>query len=127
MDFAVFLESGAKWLLGLHLVAAACVGSRAIAIFAQAFSKTDMPRSQNTRENTFIDLLTRLSKRMKKAVLIFGRGFRRVSLIKQLGWLRQPFIIRPAASPAECGRPDGHLCFPYGATLRDGCFSNRNR
>lgn len=79
------------------LVAAACVGSRAIAIFAQAFSKTDMPRSQNTRENTFIDLLTRLSKRVKKAVLIFDRGFRRVSLIKQLGWLRQPFIIRLAA------------------------------
>ncbi len=79
------------------LVAAACVGNRAIAIFAQASSKTDLPRSQNTRENTFIDMLTRSPKRVNKAVLIFDRGFRRVVLIKQLGWLRQPFIIRLAA------------------------------
>ena len=30
MNFAIFLESGAKWLLGLHLVAAACVGGSAV-------------------------------------------------------------------------------------------------
>lgn len=86
-----------EWHQDMRVLAAACVGNRAIAIFAQGFSKTDMPRSQNPRENTFIDLLTRLSKRVNKAVLIFDRGFRRVSFIKQLGWLRQSFIIRLAA------------------------------
>ena len=91
------------------LVAAACVGNRAIAIFAQAFSKTDMPRSQNVRESTFIDLLTRLSKRVNQAVLIFDRGFRRVGLIKQLGWLRQPFIIRLAAKVHLRSRHDQGL------------------
>jgi hypothetical protein len=100
------------------LLAAACVGSRAVAVFAQAFSKTDMPRSQNTRENTFIDLLTRLSTRMKDAVLIFDRGFRRVSLIKQLNWLRQPFIIRLAAKVhVRCPHYQGLL---YDHPLRPG-------
>jgi hypothetical protein len=72
------------------------MGKRAVPVLVQAFSKTDIPRSQNTRENTFVQLLVRLSVHMQRAVLIFDRGFRRVSLIRELAWLAQPFIIRLA-------------------------------
>jgi hypothetical protein len=44
-----------------------------------------------------VQVLVRLSVHMQRAVLIFDRGFRRVSLIRELGWLSQPFIIRLAA------------------------------
>ena len=87
-----------EWHSGLRVLSAAvCVGSRAVPVLVQAFSKTDIPRSQNTRENTFVQLLVRLSVHMQRAVLIFDRGFRRVSMIRELGWLSQPFIIRLAA------------------------------
>jgi hypothetical protein len=45
----------------------------------------------------FLHLLVRLSERMAEAILIFGRGFRRVSFLKELRWLKQPFIVRLAA------------------------------
>jgi len=87
-----------EWHSNLRVLSAAvCVGARAVPVLVQAFSKTDIPRSQNTRENTFVQLLVRLSAHMQRAVLIFDRGFRRVSLIRELGWLAQPFIIRLAA------------------------------
>lgn len=87
-----------EWHSGLRVLAAAvCVDSRALPVLVQAFSKTDIPRSQNTRENTFVQLLVRLSERMAHAVLIFDRGFRRISLIRELRWLKQPFLIRLAA------------------------------
>lgn len=86
-----------EWHSGLRVLnAAACTGSRAVPVLVQAFSKTDIPRSQNTRENTFLHLLVRLSERMAQAILIFDRGFRRVSFIKELHWLKQPFIVRLA-------------------------------
>ncbi len=87
-----------EWHSNLRVLGAAvCVGKRAVPILVQAFSKTDIPRSQNTRENTFVHLLVRLSVQMQHAVLIFDRGFRRISLIRELSWLTQPFIIRLAA------------------------------
>lgn len=87
-----------EWHSGLRVLGAGlCVGSRAVPVLMQAFAKSDMPRSQNTRENTFIELLVRLSPAMQDAVLIFDRGFRRASLIAELRWLRQRFIIRLAA------------------------------
>ena len=87
-----------EWHSGLRVLSAAvCVGARAVPVLVQAFSATDIPRSQNTRENTFVQLLVRLSAHMQRAVLIFDRGFRRISLIRELGWLAQPFIIRLAA------------------------------
>jgi hypothetical protein len=87
-----------EWKNNLRVLnAALCVDSRAIPVLVQAFSKTDIPRSQNTRENTFLHLLVRLCERMEQAVLIFDRGFRRVSFLKELRWLKQPFIVRLAA------------------------------
>jgi len=94
-----------EWHSNLRVLSAAvCVGSRAIPVLVQAFPKADMPRSQNTRENTFIQLLARLSERMSGAVLVFDRGFRRVSLISELKALRQPFIIRLAAKVHACAK-----------------------
>lgn len=93
-----------EWHSGLRVLGAAvCVGGRALPLLVQAFSATDMPRSQNTRENTFVHLLVRLSKRMRYAVLIFDRGFRRGSLIQELNWLDQPFIIRLAVTVQVLG------------------------
>ena len=84
-----------EWKSDLRVLnAALCVDSRAIPVLVQAFSKTEIPRSQNTRENTFLHLLVRLCDRMGQAVLIFDRGFRRVSFIRELSWLKQPFIVR---------------------------------
>jgi hypothetical protein len=95
-----------EWHSGLRVLSAAvCVGARAVPVLVQAFSKTDMPRSQNTRENTFVQVLVRLSVHMQRSVLIFDRGFRRVSLIRELGWLSQPFIIRLAAKVQGVGEP----------------------
>lgn len=107
-----------EWHSGLRVLGAAvCVGSRAVPVLVQAFSKTDIPRSQNTRENTFVQLLVRLSVHMQRAVLIFDRGFRRISLIRELGWLSQPFIIRLAtkvqvASPGYTGLISAHPLRP---------------
>jgi len=93
-----------EWHSNLRVLGAAvCVGSRAVPVLVQAFSKTDIPRSQNTRENTFVQLLVRLSLHMQRAVLIFDRGFRRISLIRELSWLSQPFIIRLAAKVQVVG------------------------
>lgn len=93
-----------EWHSNLRVLSAAvCVGARAVPVLVQAFSKTDIPRSQNTRENTFVQVLVRLSAHMRRAVLIFDRGFRRVSLIRELGWLSQPFIIRLAAKVQASG------------------------
>jgi hypothetical protein len=50
-----------EWRFDLHvLTAAVSIDRRAIPIFAQTFPKHDIPRSQNTRENTFVRLLTSL-------------------------------------------------------------------
>ncbi len=107
-----------EWHSGLRVLGAAvCVDSRAVPVLVQAFSKSDIPRSQNTRENTFVRLLVRLSEQMAHAVLIFDRGFRRVSLIRELRWLHQPFLIRLAAkvqvvSGAYCGLLSEHPLRP---------------
>ena len=79
------------------LVAAVCIGRRAMPIFAQTFSKTDIPRSQNSRENAFIKVLGSLSPLVKAAVLVFDRGFRRASLITLLLKHDFSFVIRLAA------------------------------
>jgi hypothetical protein len=47
-----------EWRFGLHVLAATVsIDRRAIPIFAQTFPKSDIPRSQNSRENTFVRLL----------------------------------------------------------------------
>lgn len=79
------------------LLAAVCIGRRAMPIFAQAFSKTLIPRSQNSRENAFVKVLGELSPLVKAAVLVFDRGFRRASLITLLIKHEFSFVIRLAA------------------------------
>lgn len=108
-----------EWHSGLRVLCAAiCVGRRAVPVLAQAFSKTDIPRSQNTRENTFLRLLVRLSAGMERAVLVFDRGFRRVSFLRELKWLNQPFIIRLAAKVQAVGEAYQGLLSTY--PLRPG-------
>lgn len=79
------------------LVAAACIGRRAMPIFAQAFSKSLIPRSQNSRENAFVRVLGEMSPLVKAAVLVFDRGFRRASLITLLIKHEFSFVIRLAS------------------------------
>jgi hypothetical protein len=52
-----------------------------------------------------VQLLVRLSVHMQRAVLIFDRGFRRIRLIRELGWLSQPVIIRLAAKVQGVSQP----------------------
>lgn len=99
------------------LVAAVCIGRRAMPIFAQAFSKTEIPRSQNSRENAFITVLGTLSPLVKAAVLVFDRGFRRASLVTLLQKDGFSFVIRLAVkvkvtSPAYTGLLSEHPLKP---------------
>jgi hypothetical protein len=94
------------------LVASACVGRRAIPIFAQTFSKTDIPRSQNTREDTFVKMLGMLSPMVRAAILIFDRGFRRASLIKLLNEHGYSYVIRLISKVKVTGKR-------YAGLLRD--------
>lgn len=100
------------------LTASACVGRRAIPILAQTFSKTDIPRSQNSRENAFIVVLGMLSPLVKAAVLVFDRGFRRASLIKLLNQHGFTFIIRLASKVKVAG--DGYVGLLRNYPLRPG-------
>jgi hypothetical protein len=73
------------------LVAAAVVGCRAIPVQAAAFSKIDIPRSQNLRETTFLQLLVHTLWALDQAaVVLCDRGFRRTS------WLRHGQLVRPS-------------------------------
>jgi hypothetical protein len=48
-----------EWHHDLRILAASvAVDRRAIPLYAQTFPKSNMPRSQNSRENTFVRLLT---------------------------------------------------------------------
>lgn len=94
------------------LSASVCMGNRAIPILAQTFSKTDIPRSQNSRENAFVTVLRLLSPLVKDAVLIFDRGFRRASLIKLLQQSELQFIIRLISKVKVSGKT-------YAGLLRD--------
>lgn len=87
-----------EWRFGKRiLVAAVARGRRALPIFAQTFSKTNLPRSQNSRENAFCTTLGLLSPLVKRAVLLADRGFRRASLIKLLLAHQFRFVVRLAA------------------------------
>lgn len=85
------------------LSAAVALDTRAIPILVQTFPIRDMPRSQNTWENAFLHQLVNLADSIRDAVLIFDRGFRRISFIRELRWLRQTFIVRLAANVQVAG------------------------
>jgi len=85
-----------EWHHGLRmLVAAAVTGKRAVPVFSQAFPKTVLNRSQNSRENTFVRLLAEaLRGAAVTATLLCDRGFRRVSWLSLLQTLRLGFVVR---------------------------------
>ncbi len=94
-----------EWHSGLRvLTAAVCVGRRAIPIYAQTSEKKARVDSQNTRENAFLRKLHTISPLMKRAVLIFDRGFRRVSFLVELRLVHGLFIVRLAANVHTYGK-----------------------
>jgi hypothetical protein len=84
-----------EWHSGLRVLAAGvCLGKRAVPVLARALVIATIRRSQNAFEQAFLTQLRALSPLMEKTVLVFDRGFRRVSLICQLQYLHQPFVLR---------------------------------
>jgi hypothetical protein len=84
-----------EWHSGLRVLAAGiCLGKRAVPVLAQTLSIASIRRSQNRFEDVFLAQLQGLSPLMSKAVLVFDRGFRRVSLIRLLQGRGQPFVLR---------------------------------
>ncbi len=87
-----------EWHSGLRvLTAAVCVAKRAIPICTKTCEQIVGVESQNTVENAFLRKICTLSPMMEPAVLIFDRGFRRVSFILELHLLDRLFIVRLAA------------------------------
>jgi len=77
------------------LVGAAVVGKRAIPIAVAAFHRSDIPRSQNARENTFLRMVKQLaSDAGRRLVILTDRGFRRVTWVQQLQRLGLDFAVR---------------------------------
>jgi Transposase DDE domain len=77
------------------LVAAVVVGCRAIPVQVAAFSKSDIPRSQNLRETTFLRLFVPTLRAVEQAAIVLcDRGFRRVRWLAHLQELRQAFVVR---------------------------------
>jgi hypothetical protein len=85
------------------------VGKRALPLFVQAFDKTDMPRSQNARENAFVEVLEHLSPLLRRAILLADRGFHRATFVRVLQGLKQRFAVRLVAKLAVEGRWSGLL------------------
>jgi hypothetical protein len=77
------------------LVAAVVVGCRAIPIQAAAFPRTQIPRSPNLRETTFLRLLVHTLRTIEQTVVVLcDRGFRRVCWLEHLQECRQAFVVR---------------------------------
>jgi hypothetical protein len=80
------------------LVAAVVGGCSAIPIQAAAFSKMDIPRSQNLRETTFLQLLVHTLHALEQSdVLLCDRGCRGTSWLRHCKELRQAFVVRLVA------------------------------
>jgi hypothetical protein len=77
------------------LCAAVICERRAVPVACAAFDQLP-PRSQNARENTFLQLLADSLRRagFARALLLFDRGFRRVSFVRELLRHGQDFIVR---------------------------------
>lgn len=84
-----------EWHNGKRVLAAGvCLGKRAVPVLARALDIATIQRSQNAFEDAFVRQLQALCPLMKKAVLVFDRGFRRISLIRDLLLSGQPFVLR---------------------------------
>jgi hypothetical protein len=77
------------------LVGAVVTGKRAIPLFSQAVRKPIRLRSQNSKENAFMRILSHCLKSAGvEAIMLCDRGFRRVSWIKLMQKLKQRFVVR---------------------------------
>lgn len=77
------------------LVASVCVEKRSLPIAVSAVIKSQLARSQNLWEETFLRLcVERLRRVGVKAVWLCDRGFHRVAGLKVLEDLRQDFVVR---------------------------------
>ena len=93
------------------LVASVIVGRRAIPVQVAAFRKTQIFRSQNVWEHTFLRLLVHtLRETGRTAVLLGDRGFHRVSGLQLLLELKQSFVVRLVADlKVYAGTHEGRL------------------
>lgn len=77
------------------LVASVTCGKRAIPVYCAAFKKSNIPRSQNSRENAFLTVLDRALKDLGLDAIFFcDRGFRRASWLKQLEEKGLRYVVR---------------------------------
>lgn len=77
------------------LVATVPCGRRSIPVYAAAFHESLIPRSQNSRENTFLAILAdALKAEGLHAIILCDRGFRRVSWLKLLKQKGLDFVVR---------------------------------
>ena len=86
-----------EWHPPLRMLLASVVrGTRAIPVYAEVFSRTQIHRSQNTWENTFLRLLCCLLNEIGgSACFLSDRGFRRVSYLKLLQEQKEhSFLVR---------------------------------
>jgi hypothetical protein len=85
-----------EWHHELRMLVAAVVSDRrAIPVQCAAFDRQKMPRSQNSRENTFVKLLNDILRQLGlKAVLLCDRGFRRASWLLLLLKHELDFVVR---------------------------------
>lgn len=85
-----------EWHHDLRMLSASVVtDNRAIPVQTAAFHKSDMPRSQNSRENGFLNTLAMVVNELGlKPVIICDRGFRRVSWLKLLQNRKLNFVVR---------------------------------
>jgi hypothetical protein len=73
-------------------------GCRAIPVQTAVFHKTQIPRSQNTWENTSLRLLVHTLRALDQAAVgLCDRGFHWVSWVSRLLELQQPFVVRLVA------------------------------
>jgi hypothetical protein len=92
---AVVAVDWTEWHNGKRVLAAGvCLGKRAVPVLARGLVIASIRRSQNAFEEAFLTQLRALSPLVEKAVLGFDRGFRRVSMIRLLQCLNQPFVLR---------------------------------
>jgi hypothetical protein len=127
-----------KWHSGLRvLTAAVCVGHRAIPSGANTCPKQAHVQSQNTVENAFLRKIATLSLLMEQTVLMFDRGFRWVSFIREANpRSHPPANSAPTRRPRHAGKRTWStlrfvmaksLLFAPRAFVRRGVFSCRWR
>lgn len=85
-----------EWHNNLRMLTASVVADkRAIPVQAAVFHKSKIPRSQNSRENGFLNTLAMVVRELGlKVVILCDRGFRRVSWLKLLQERKLDFVIR---------------------------------